>query len=171
MIHIVKSFSLGLVLFVLTSFSPKNGSPAAAPEVGKPAPDIALTAPDGQVIKLSSLRGQVVLIDFWASWCGPCRKENPYTVEIYNEYKAKGFTIYSVSLDQNKVSWVKAIQKDGLQWENHVSDLRGWRSQAAADYGVEAIPATFLIDRNGTIIAKDVHGGELDKAVRKALKK
>jgi thiol-disulfide isomerase/thioredoxin len=165
--NILKSFSLLIALLVLASFS----TPAPAPEVGQVAPDIALTSPDGKVIKLSSLRGKVVLIDFWASWCGPCRKENPYTVEIYEAYKAKGFTVYSVSLDQNKMAWQKAIQKDGLPWESHVSDLKGWRNKAAADYGVEAIPATFLIDRNGTIVAKDVHGGELDKAVRKALKK
>ncbi len=163
----VKSFSLFFALLTLGSFA----VPTAAPEVGQSAPDIALTSPDGKVIKLSSLRGQVVLVDFWASWCGPCRKENPYTVEIYEAYKDKGFTVYSVSLDQNKAAWQKAIQKDGLPWANHVSDLKGWRNKAAADYGVEAIPATFLVDRNGTIVAKDVHGGELDKAVRKALKK
>jgi peroxiredoxin len=166
---LIKSFSLVLTLLILASFAPER--PANTPKVGQLAPDISLTSPDGKVIQLSSLRGQVVLIDFWASWCGPCRKENPYTVEIYEEYKAKGFTVYSVSLDQNKAAWQKAIQKDGLVWGNHVSDLKGWRNKAAADYGVEAIPATFLIDRTGTIIAKDVHGGELDKAVRKALKK
>ncbi len=167
--HKLISFSLILALLVLASFAP--GRPVPAPGVGQMAPDISLTSPDGRVIKLSSLRGQVVLIDFWASWCGPCRKENPYTVEIYEEYKEKGFTVYSVSLDQNKAAWLKAIQKDGLVWDYHVSDLKGWRNKAAADYGVEAIPATFLVDRNGTIVAKDVHGGELDKAVRKALKK
>ena len=166
---LIKFFSLVLTLLVLASFAP--GRPAKTPKVGQLAPDISLTSPDGKVIQLSSLRGQIVLIDFWASWCGPCRKENPYTVEIYEEYKEKGFTVYSVSLDQNKAAWQKAIQKDGLVWGNHVSDLKGWRNKAAADYGVEAIPATFLIDRTGTIIAKDVHGGELDKAVRKALKK
>lgn len=166
---LIKSFSLMLAVLLLTSFAP--APPAPAPGVGQPAPDIALTSPDGKVIRLSSLRGQVVLIDFWASWCGPCRKENPFTVEIYEAYKNKGFTVYSVSLDQNKAAWLKAIQKDGLVWENHVSDLKGWRNQAAADYGVEAIPATFLVDRNGTIVAKDVHGGELDKAVRKAVRK
>ncbi len=167
--HKLISFSLILALLVLASFAP--GRPVPAPGVGQMAPDISLTSPDGRVIKLSSLRGQVVLIDFWASWCGPCRKENPYTVEIYEEYKEKGFTVYSVSLDQNKAAWLKAIQKDGLVWDYHVSDLKGWRNKAAADYGVEAIPATFLVDRSGTIVAKDVHGGELDKAVRKALKK
>ncbi len=162
--------ALMLLMAAFTFIKPPS-LPAGAPEVGQQAPEIALPGPDGKVIKLSSLKGKVVLIDFWASWCGPCRKQNPYVVEMYQAYKDKGFTIYSVSLDQNKNSWTKAIQKDGLEWENHVSDLKFWNNKAAADYGVDAIPATFLIDRNGMVIAKNLHGGELDKQIKKALKK
>lgn len=145
--------------------------PKTLPEVGEKAPEIALAAPDGTIIKLSSLKGKVVLIDFWASWCGPCRKANPGVVKVYNKYKDQGFTVYSVSLDQNKQRWEQAIEKDGLAWKNHVSDLKFWNNKAAADYGVEGIPATFLLDKNGVIIDSDLHGNSLDGAVKRALKK
>jgi thiol-disulfide isomerase/thioredoxin len=95
------------------------------------------------------LRGKVVLIDFWASWCGPCRRENPAVVAAYNKFKDKGFDIYSVSLDQDKGRWVGAIAQDGLVWKSHVSDLKGWQSAASAIYGVQSIPAQFLLDKEG----------------------
>lgn len=121
--------------------------------IGDPAPEIALPNPDGEVMRLSDLKGKVVLLDFWASWCGPCRRANPGVVEIYNKYKDQGFTVFSVSLDRNgqKNAWVQAIEQDKLAWEWHVSDLKFWQSEPAQLYGVRAIPATFLLDREGII--------------------
>lgn len=126
-------------------------------KVGQPAPEISLPGPDGKVRSLSSLKGKVVLLDFWASWCGPCRRANPHVVEVYNKYKDKGFDVFSVSLDKpdGKEKWVDAIKKDGLVWDNHVSDLQFWNSKPAAIYGVKGIPKTFLIGRDGKIVAID----------------
>lgn len=131
--------------------------------IGDVAPEINLPDFNGKNIALSSLRGKVVLIDFWASWCGPCRGENPNVVRLYNEYKNKGFTVYSVSLDGTKSSWLKAVQKDGLAWENHVSELKRWDSSAARTYKVQGIPATFLIDENGVVIGKNLRGAALEQ--------
>ena len=133
------------------------------------APELALPNTDGEVIALSSLRGKVVLIDFWASWCGPCRMENPNVVRTYNKYKDKGFTIYSVSLDQDKNAWIKAIEADNLSWPNHVSDLKGWQSAAAAKYNVNSIPATFLIDGEGRIIDQNLRGPALEQKLQQIL--
>ncbi len=120
-----------------------------------PAPDISLPGPDGKNHALSNLKGKVVLLDFWASWCGPCRRANPHVVETYKKYKDKGFEVFSVSLDRpdGKQNWIDAIAKDGLLWDNHVSDLQFWSSAPAAVYGVRSIPKTFLIGRDGKIVA------------------
>lgn len=146
--------------------APKN--PTA---IGAIAPELEFPNPDGKMLKLSDLRGKVVLIDFWASWCRPCRMENPNVVRDYHQYKDKGFEVFSVSLDKDKASWIKAIQDDGLVWPNHVSDLKYWSSQAAAIYGVSSIPATFLIGKDGRIIAKNLRGEALGKALEELLGK
>ena len=160
-------FTIVLLMFI-------SAAVQAQPRQGQIAADIALPTAKGDTIHLSSLRGKVVLLDFWASWCGPCRKSNPHVVEIYNKYKDKGFTVFSVSLDgidarskerypddaqfqagleQSKKNWMAAIEKDQLTWPYHVSELSKWDTKAAREYGVSGIPKTFLIDRQGKIAA------------------
>lgn len=136
--------------------------------VGQPAPDFTLETPEGTPFSLSSLKGKVVVIDFWASWCGPCRRENPHMVEMYNEVHNKGVEFLGVSLDKDKENWLKAIEDDQLTW-NHVSDLKYWNSEAAKLYGVNSIPATVLIDQNGTIVAKKLFGDELKAEIEKLI--
>jgi len=141
-------------------------SPANAGTVGALAPDLAFENPEGKILKLSDLKGKVVLLDFWAAWCRPCRMENPNVVNMYKKYNSKGFEVFSVSLDRDKNSWVKAIQDDELIWPYHVSDLKQWQSQAAKIYGVSSIPSTFLIDKEGKIIAKNLRGAALENALK-----
>ncbi len=137
--------------------------------VGKPAPEIVVPGLDGKPIKLSDLKGQVVLIDFWASWCGPCRKENPNVVKAYNKYHKDGFTVMSISFDKpgQKARWEAAIKQDGLIWPNHGSELNGFNNQAARDYAVRGIPFTVLVDREGNIIAVRLRGPQLEAELEK----
>ncbi len=137
---------------------------------GMEAPDIELPDSAGVMHRLSDLRGHVVLLDFWASWCRPCRAENPNVVRLYNEYHKYGFEIFSVSLDNNRASWVKAIKDDHLDWPYHGSDLKYWNSAAARTYGVNAIPATFLIGPDGTVAARNLRGQDLEDALRDIFK-
>ncbi|MDF1698512.1 MAG: TlpA disulfide reductase family protein [Saprospiraceae bacterium] len=158
-------------------------------KVGQPAPDIELPGIDGKTRKLSDLKGKVVLLDFWASWCGPCRKANPKVVDVYKRYKDKGFDVFSVSLDgldsrtkqrygteekikmqmdRSKERWLAAIKKDNLTWDNHVSDLKKWEAAPAATYGVRSIPKTFLIGRDGNIAFIDPRYN-LEEQVKKFL--
>lgn len=133
------------------------------------APQISMKNPDGKTINLSDLKGKYVLIDFWASWCGPCRKENPNVVRLYHEYKNKGFTVFSVSLDDNPQAWRQAIEKDGLVWPNHVSDLLKWQTPLIELYGFNSIPHTVLIDKTGKVIAKNLRGASLEQKLKEIL--
>ncbi len=140
--------------------------------IGVTAPDFTQNDVNGAPVKLSSFRGKYVLLDFWASWCGPCRQENPNVVKAYNKYKDKNFTIVGVSLDRpnGKAAWLAAIQSDGLSW-TQVSDLKFWSNQVAALYSITSIPANFLIDPNGKIIARDLRGDDLENKLEEVLAK
>ncbi len=147
-------------------------------KIGQKAPDLQYEDPQGKILKLSEInKGRVLLVDFWASWCGPCRRANPGLVAFYEKYKdqkfkdaKKGFAIVSVSLDQGKDKWVAAIEKDKLSWPWHMSDLGGWRSKAAAAYGVSFIPQAFLIDAQGNIVGKYMMAEQAEEDLKKLLK-
>jgi thiol-disulfide isomerase/thioredoxin len=134
------------------------------------APDFSQADPQGKMVQLSALRGQYVLLDFWASWCPPCRAENPVLVQTYQQYKKKNFTILSVSLDHNRAAWLKAVKADGLTWPQ-VSDLQGWDNAAAARYHIQAVPQNYLLDPSGHIVGQNLRGAALAQRLAQLLGK
>ncbi len=151
----------------------KNAEESAGDEggvaIGKTIPDFEQTDVDGKMINIQSYRGKYVLVDFWASWCGPCRGENPNVVNAYNRFKDKNFTVLGVSLDKSKEPWIQAINKDGLVWK-HVSDLQGWSNSVAQKFGITSIPQNYLIDPNGIVIGKNLRGAALEAKLESILK-
>ena len=153
----------------LTEMNKPKPAEQQKPVVGNMAPDFTMNDTEGKPVSLSQYKGQFVLVDFWASWCGPCRGENPNVVAAYKKYKNKNFTVLGVSLDEDKDAWIKAIQKDGLTWK-HISDLKGWQSAVVPVYGIEGIPYNVLVDPEGKILATELRDKDLDAFLSKTLK-
>lgn len=162
MIRLIKS--LLVLSFILLTTQTIN----AQPKYGNEAFEIALPSLSGDTLKLSSLRGKVVLLDFWASWCGPCRSANKDMAKLYSKFKDKGFEIFSVSLDDNKNAWEKAVKKDKITWQQ-VNDNGGWEAKTAAQWQIYALPTTFLVGKDGKLLAMDLTEKQLEKALKDLL--
>jgi thiol-disulfide isomerase/thioredoxin len=156
-------FSFGLILF-----SSKSNAQTEIPNIADPRLDFSVLKTSGDSLKLSSMKGKVFLLDFWASWCGPCRLSNKQLVKLYDKYKANGFEILGISLDENKNDWKKAIAKDKISWLQAI-DTKGWDAVSAYKWHVEAIPASFLIDKNGNVVAVNLEKNELEIKVKELL--
>ena len=159
-----KIFFLFLIILLFA------GSTWAQPKQGQIADEIALPTPQGDTLRLSDLKGKVVLLDFWASWCGPCRIANKGMAKIYSKFKEKGFEIFSVSIDDDKKDWIKAIKKDNITWKQ-VNIAGGWNSHIAVKWRIEAIPTSYLIDKEGKLVAMDLEGKELEETLKYMLGK
>ena len=159
MINLKKTVSL----FILSLFAILANA-QTQPDINDPRLEIALPKVNGDTLRLSSLKGKVILLDFWASWCGPCRSSNRQLVKLYSRYKNKGFEILGISLDENKKDWIKAINKDKITWLQ-INDAGGWDAKTAIDWNIFQIPTSFLVDKNGKIVAMDLEKGELEKAL------
>ena len=173
-ILLISTIGIGLGIGLISWSTNTNGTP----RVGQKAIDLNYESPDGDMLALQSLEGHVVLLDFWASWCGPCRRKNPSIVALYDKYQGQkfikgteGFEVYSVSLDKNRERWLGAIEKDNLLWDYHVSDLKGWACEGAAKYGVRSIPTTYLIDEEGYVIGINLSSAAIEMELDKRLKK
>lgn len=161
--NLIKSIITALALFTI------NTAVFAQPAVGSKAPDISLPDANGQIVKLSSLHGKVVLLDFWASWCGPCRRTNAQTLSVYNAYKDKGFEIYGVSIDENTNAWQKAVKQDNITWKHVIDTKAGYGNELTKTWNLQYIPSTFLLDKEGKIVAVTPEKDELENWLKKLL--
>ncbi len=163
-------YLLALLMLPVMAMAQKTGT-----HIGDRIPNIKGEGANGEAIELAQLRGKVVLVDFWASWCPPCRRENPNLVKAYKEFsdkeftKGSGFEVFSISLDSRKNDWTKAITKDELIWKNHICDFKGWYSPICDEFDIQSIPSNLLIDKNGIILAKDLRGDALEATLKAIL--